>query len=31
MDMRDFRDWVRCKAPKLRLDPVHLRGFSWFR
>ena len=27
----EFRDWVRWKAPKLRLDPVHLRSFSWFR
>ena len=31
MDMREFRDWVRRRAPKLRLDPAHLRSFSWFR
>ena len=31
MDMREFRDWVHRKAPKLRLDPVHLESFSWFR
>ena len=31
MDMCEFRDWVRRKAPKLWLDPVHVRSFSWFR
>ena len=29
--MREFGDGVRRKVPKLRLDPVHLRSFSWFR
>ena len=28
MDLREFKEWVRQKAPKLRLDPVHLRSFS---
>ena len=31
MNMQEFRDWVRRKAPKLRLDPVYLTSFSWLR
>ena len=31
MDLSEFQAWVRRKAPKLPLDPVHYKSFSWFR